>query len=572
MQEKERIAALLWRSASLYGFAFVSFDSSKFMGIQFMKKTILVLSGLLLASIIYADKSALALRNQASDLLQKEAYRKSEKTLLKALNIELKKYGAKSSQTAQSQLVHAEIMFYLGKYEYAINTAKSSLKILGQIHGADSLEAAKAGYVLSTLFLRTGQIVLAEATIRKTLTIQLSQAKASPDTAASRIVLAEILSLKDKNKTALLELQKAQKNLKKDSHQMAQCMVAYSKVCLKIKKYPEALKAGRQAVAICNKRWGADSLHSAQAAISLVKVYTSEKKFVEARKLLPVIAGIVVKKVGVKHLLTVEMMTLRGFVYMREGELQKSKILLNKATTEIQHILPGKNLKTAYCMFYSAQLNAALQKYPAAEIMFKYAISAFATQLGKTNLIVASCLNELSLVAARNKKFKTAVLYAEKTTQIYIQLKGKENPMLAPPFRNLAYMYTRAGKSQKAIATYILALKLYEKIPDPKNDISIARICANVAALYGRTRQPAKAKGYCKKALAICDKNKHLKNKKIAMVYFLCSFYYYSTKDFKKAYDLVNQAKTILIKAYGPNYPAIRNYDKVLLQIKQKMK
>ncbi len=530
------------------------------------------MAGLLATGTVFADKAAEELREKAAILLQKDEFKESEKTLLKALNIELKKYGTKSSQAARSQLVQAKIMFFQGKYDSAINLAKSSLNILGNIHGSNSLEATEAGYVLAELFLRTGQIIEAEATIRRTLAIQLDKAPQSPATAAGRILLAEILSMKDRYKVALTELDKAAKVLKPDAPEMVQCQTIYSDVYRKQHKTIDAFKAGRSAVDLAIKLWGEKSLQSALAARCLVELFTAEKKFAEARKLLPAIATTVVKKVGTKHVYTIEMMILRGVVYMREGEVEKSKVLLNRATADIQHILPGKNLITALAMFYSAQLNSAMKQYPSAEIMFKYAHNTFLKQLGNDNLMLASCLNELALLAGRSHKYKSAVPFEEKALRIYTQIFGEDTPRLAPPLGNMAYMYTRAGQPDKAIAAYLKALQLYEKTSNKAYEVEIARTSANLAALYGRMKQQSKAKAYCEKALALCDKHKNLKNPKIATIYFLCSFYYYTTQDYKRAYELVSMAQNSLRRIYGPNYPAVKNYDQILLQIKQKMK
>ena len=536
-----------------------------------MKKTILILSTVITAYIVHADPAALKLRNESIALLRKDEFRQAEKTLLKAINIELKKYGARSSQVAKSQLIHAEIMFYRGKYEYAINTAKSSLNILGRIHGANSLEASKAGYVLAKLFLSTGQVILAEATIRKTLSIQISKAPVAPETMDSRIVLAEILCLKDKTKAALSTLQKAQRAIKQDSPLHAQYMIGLSKAYRNNGKLDKAHKTALKAIEICDKVYGKDSLNNALATENLVQVLSKEKKFKEAQKLFPGIAKTFIKKVGVRHLYTIELMMLRGYVYMREGDQKKSKALLSKATEAMQHILPGKNMKTALCMYYSAKLNSAQKKYAAAEVLFKYAIKTFIKQLGTNNTMVASCLNELSIIAASKSQLTKAVKYALRMKQIYVDLKGPDDPLVASAWRNLAFMYTRSMQPNKAIKAYNSALKIYKKKPDPKNDMVVARIYADMAALYGRINKPAEAKSHCLKALAICKKYPNIKDKNKSMIYYLCSFYFYSIKDFKKAHELISKAKNILEKKYGPRHPTIQHYNKAIQMIKKQM-
>ena len=78
-----------------------------------------------------------------------------------------------------------------------------------------------------------------------------------------------------------------------------------------------------------------------------------------------------------------------------------------------------------------------------------------------------------------------------------------------------------------------------------------------------------KCRQYCLQALKLV-KTAKLRPQKQAMIYYLCSFSYYTEEEYTKAYDLVYEAKKIIIKAKGNNHPSIKSYDQVLKMIDSK--
>ena len=531
-----------------------------------MKNTI-VLILLILTNVIMANPEAVKFRDMAAEDLHNEKYKEAQRSIQSALNIELKKYGAESPEAARSQLLHSRIMFYNGNYTGAVNTAKSALNILGRKYGENSPEAAQAGIVLADLFFKTGEMVKCEATAGKSLAIFDKTKSNDSGKILAAGLLAKIYSLKNQNKQALKYLNSVSGIIKPDSSEKLEWLKAAGAVYAGNRDFAKAVNNAEAAIKLAKKMYGGKSLHCALAEKSLAEVYVAEKKYTEAQKILPDIAQVIIDKVGTNHLLTVEMMILRGNVFMREGKIKHSSILLINATDRLEKMLPESNFITALAMFYSGQLNAAQKSFDAAELELQYAVKAFMRQLGTDNLMVAACCNELSIIALQRKDYKRAVAYAKRMQELYLKLEGTDDPATAAAWRNLGFMYTRANLLDNAAKAYISALKIYGG--KNKDEAGAAVICAELSALYGKMENKEKCREYCLKALELVKKSA-LSAQKKAMIYYLCSFSYYTEGDYTKAYDLVYEAKKVIIKTKGSSHPSVKSYDQVLKMIDSK--
>lgn len=278
-----------------------------------------------------------------------------------------------------------------------------------------------------------------------------------------------------------------------------------------------------------NKVWGSYY----QTAVLVYKKRKDYKKAINAGK-----KGIEYNlKTGKKENIAGAYLNL-GNTYFEDNQLKNS-------ITQYQHALRYfEEIKNQRGMAYTYNsLGIVYQKLGQhREALKNISLSLEIKKAINDNKGVASSYQSMSVAYISLKEYEKAIEYSDKSNKIYKELKIPDFIMMN--YQNKAVAYSEMKDTLKAIENYTLALEI-------ANDLNDKESVSDIKRKLSLLNKPEKNDGDI--AISILEKAKEEKDSAevLNQLNFL-SDYYYTNKNFKKAFDYQKEYNQIKELVYGP--------------------
>jgi tetratricopeptide (TPR) repeat protein len=186
----------------------------------------------------------------------------------------------------------------------------------------------------------------------------------------------------------------------------------------------------------------ASSLNLLQAARTLLRKLARSP---EAEPLLQRALAIDEKRLGAEHPDTAQSLNNLAFLYTREGRYEQAEALYRGALASCVLVLGAEHPDTAQSLNNLALLYTREGKYEQAEPLYQHALTMYEKRLGAEHPDTAQSLNNLALLYAREGKYEQAEPLLQRALAIDEKRLGAEHPNT----RTVQANYTRLLQKRK---------------------------------------------------------------------------------------------------------------------------
>jgi tetratricopeptide (TPR) repeat protein/CHAT domain-containing protein len=227
-------------------------------------------------------------------------------------------------------------------------------------------------------------------------------------------------------------------------------------------KYAQATPLAERALALTERRLGADHPQLAARLGDLALLYRAQGRYADAEPLYKRDLAITERAFGTDHPLVSATLINLAVTHTAQGRYAEAEPLLNRALAIREQRLGDNHLDTAAALNYLAIVYRSLAKYDAAEAAARRALAVRERALGDTHPDVASTLGNLALILSDRGHDAEAEALHKRALSVHEAAKGPEHPDLGPGLANLGALYYRQGRYTDAELTMKRAISLYE--------------------------------------------------------------------------------------------------------------
>jgi CHAT domain-containing protein/Tfp pilus assembly protein PilF len=306
-------------------------------------------------------------------------------------------------------------------------------------------------------------------------------------------------------------------------------------------RYPEAVAAYQQALAIKEKVLGPEHSDVAMCLCDLALAYTHQGRHAEAEALLKRALDIEEKVHGPYHARVATDLNNLANLYFEQGRYTEAEALLKQALGIDRKVHGPEHPHLAYRLNNLATLYTQQGRYAEAEPYHKQALAIREKALGEGHPDVGvSCRGLAYTYSAENRDaeaepfFRRALTIQEKTL-------GSDHPELALVLYGLANVYRREGRYVEAESLCRRALGIYRKKFGDEHPC-VAMGLSYLARLYAKQDRFDEAEPLYKQALAIAEKTRGPEHPDTARTLYDLALLYYRQKRYRDAEPLLDRA------------------------------
>ena len=270
-------------------------------------------------------------------------------------------------------------------------------------------------------------------------------------------------------------------------------------------KYAEALPIAQQALAICEKVFGAEHPIVATGINNLARLYDAQDRYAEAKPLHKRVLAIREKVLGPEHPDTAQSLNNLAFLYKAVGSYDKAEPLYRRSLSIREKVLGTEHPDTAYTLNDLALMYHNMGAYDKAEPLYRRALAICEKTLGPEHPDTAASLNNLASLYYTTGSYEKAESLYRRSLAIYEKALGPEHPSTATALNNLAELYHEMGSYDKAEPLYRRSLAIRAKTLGPEHPDTAGSL-NNLASLYKTMGSYDKAEPLYRRSLAIHEK------------------------------------------------------------------
>jgi len=192
--------------------------------------------------------------------------------------------------------------------------------------------------------------------------------------------------------------------------------------------------------------------------------------------------------------------------------------------------------------------------YQIAERIARFKLKKVTQELGKQDEVFAKSLQNVGVMIMEQNRYPEARTYLDSALTVTQRYFGTDNRLYALQHNDLARLYEKMGDYDRALASFLIAIDIFEKISDRK-DLQYRRILNSLAILYTDLGQYEKAIATYEKSLestALTDGKDHYR---YAIRLMNISSVYDEMRNHARAAELTQQALEIIKKTLGDQHP-----------------
>jgi CHAT domain-containing protein/Tfp pilus assembly protein PilF len=321
-------------------------------------------------------------------------------------------------------------------------------------------------------------------------------------------------------------------------------------------QYADAEKLARQALSICERRFGQNSFDCAWALNYLAAVQMKQGRYSEAIPLYQRELAISEKALGPDHPEVAATLQNLAAIYGEQGRYADAIPLLQRALAFLEKALGSDNPDVATALNNLGVLYEREGRYFDAIPLHQRALAIREKALGPDHRNVAQSLSSLAVVYCDQGRYADALPLYERVLAIEEKVLGPEHPDVAGTLNDLALLYDAQGRHGDAILVYQRALAIHEKALGP-NHPDVATSLNNLAAVYTEQGRYADALPLYERALAIREKTLGPEHPNVATTLLNLAALYGKQNRYSDAIPLLRRALAINEEALGANHPEV---------------
>ena len=319
-------------------------------------------------------------------------------------------------------------------------------------------------------------------------------------------------------------------------------------------KYAEALPIAQQALAICEKVFGAEHPIVATGINNLARLYDAQDRYAEAKPLHKRVLAIREKVLGPEHPDTAQSLNNLAFLYKAMGSYDKAEPLYRRSLSIREKVLGTEHPDTAYTLNDLALMYHNMGAYDKAEPLYRRALAICEKTLGPEHPDTALILNNLAALYQAMGAYDKAEPLHRRSLAIREKTLGPEHPNTALSLNNLASLYKTMGSYDKAESLYSRSLAIHEKVLGPEHP-NTATSLNNLAELYQAIGAYDKAEPLYRRSLTIREKALGPEHPDTAVTLGHLASLYYKMGDYERAEPLYRRSLAIREKTLGTEHP-----------------
>lgn len=333
-------------------------------------------------------------------------------------------------------------------------------------------------------------------------------------------------------------------------------------------KYDLAEELYLKSIEFLSMDYGPDHPIVAPAYVSLSVVYSKQAQYSKALKLSLKAHNIFKKAYGDNHTLTANTYNQIAEAYKNLGQYEKALELYYKSMERIQSNHGSDDINILYIYNNIGSVFFKQQKYHEALDWYNKALLLSKKYFKEDHFSNSKLYNDIALCFDNLGDYDKALEYLNKSLNI-INQKNKSNIMMVIGYTNLACLYEKQNKLDKAEEAYLKALKiieennLYEHLP-------AASTYDNFAVFNQKKKNYVKALYYYQEALEIKQKFYGQKNIKMAFAYYRIAGLFNAMNEYEEALKNYKIALELMKTEVNDYYFILLYFDLAHLKLKQK--
>jgi tetratricopeptide (TPR) repeat protein/CHAT domain-containing protein len=321
-------------------------------------------------------------------------------------------------------------------------------------------------------------------------------------------------------------------------------------------KYEDAERLYQRALAILQKARGANDPNVGSLLSNLAFVYQLQGKYAEAERLAQRALTIQEKALGESNPRVAATLNDLGAIYRSQGKYVEAERLYQRALAIRERVLGMEHPDVAETLNNLAILYGAQGKYADAERLYGRALAIRERALGANHPDVATTLGNLAIVYRSQGNYANAERLYRRALAIREQVLGMEHPEVAQTLNNLAILYDSQGKYAEAERLYRRTLAIEERALGASHP-NLATTLNNLAVLYKSQGEYADAERLYQRALAIRERVLGMEHPDVAETLNNLAILYGAQGKYADAERLYGRALAIRERALGANHPDV---------------
>ncbi len=300
--------------------------------------------------------------------------------------------------------------------------------------------------------------------------------------------------------------------------------------------------------------FGKNHLKNAGCIAYRGKIYQHQEKYPEAVAAILESLAIQQKIIGRESLPYSVNLSILGSIYLAMGDFVKAQPVLLETLATRSKLLGKEHPDYARALINLGALYIHLADYDKATLSYQDAIAVFAKTLGKRHPDYLRAMANLgSIYFEKGDFFRAEPLFME-VNEGFLALVGKKHPLYAKNALNLATLYANHGDSAKAVPLYLEVIDIYKNSLG-KDNVDYYLTLTNLSSIYQKAGDFGTAEPLLLEArdgfLGILG----AAHPHYAEVLRRLGTLYLAQRDFARAEPLLLESNAIVQKSLGANHP-----------------
>lgn len=299
------------------------------------------------------------------------------------------------------------------------------------------------------------------------------------------------------------------------------------------------------------------------SSAELISLYIQLGKYSDAERLLSQQIPEYDRLYGASSLRLIEPLVNRGRILLAKGDYTEAEKTATRANQIAVKTYGEISTKTAPTQRLLSDLYYILGDLDRAKDNVSKALKSQEKQFGRNHIEVAKSISQLALIKFHDGDDKVEVerLMLEARDIIALKL-GKSNPQYAEVLKNVAILYISEKKFDIAFNSLTVAEGIWRSKTGSKTNINAASIYTLTGDVYYQLKNYNKAEEFYNQAKSIYEKSFSINHPEYVKVLSKLSKVYYMKKDFKRAKRLIEEALTNYERFIKEFFPALSEHQK----------
>lgn len=305
---------------------------------------------------------------------------------------------------------------------------------------------------------------------------------------------------------------------------------------------------------------GIDDLATAKELSSLL---IQLGKYAATEELLTDLIAEYEKLYGTNSIRLVEPLVNMGRLTLLEGDYTEADKIATRANQIAVNVYGEKSTKTAPTQKLKSDIAYTIGDWDNARTDIDKALASQEKQFGRNHVEVAKSLSQLALIKFYNGDNRKDVekLMLE-SRDIMGSLLGKDNPQYAELLKNVAVFYISERKFDIAFNSLTVAESIWKAKTGTKNNINLAGIYSLTGEVYYQQKNYPKAEEFFNKAKSLYESFFSRTHPEYVKVLSKLAKVYYQQKDYKRAKKNIEEALGNYENFIKQYFPALSEREK----------